>query len=56
VFYWIDSLNFNAQNIDNTAFVKQLIFDDLINKPLNVNTHYMNVVVGIKRNVIATEI
>jgi hypothetical protein len=28
----------------------------LINKPLNVNTHYMNVVVGIKRNVIATEI
>ncbi|WP_277621615.1 POTRA domain-containing protein, partial [Bathymodiolus azoricus thioautotrophic gill symbiont] len=23
---FIDSLNFNAQNIDNTAFVKQLIF------------------------------
>ncbi|CAC9535070.1 hypothetical protein [uncultured Gammaproteobacteria bacterium] len=34
---FIDSLNFNAQNIDNTAFVKQLIFNDLINKPLNVN-------------------
>ncbi len=34
---FIDLVNFNSQNIDNTAFVKQLIFDDLINKPLNVN-------------------
>jgi hypothetical protein len=32
-----DSINFNSQIIDNTAFAKQLIFDDLIDKPLNIN-------------------
>ena len=32
-----DSIDFNSQIIDNTTFAKQLIFDDLLNKPLNIN-------------------
>ncbi|SHN92962.1 hypothetical protein BHECKSOX_1946 [Bathymodiolus heckerae thiotrophic gill symbiont] len=32
-----DSVSFNSRVIDNTDFARQLIFDDLIGKPLNIN-------------------